>query len=458
MEAARKETIRGAFERAKRPLGTNGERGNGRADTVAVEQFYAFLPQRQYIYVPTGELWLASSVDSAIGSFTDVDGTIVAKASTWLDRKRAVEQMTWAPGLPQIITDLYITQGGWRAHPGGQVFNLYLPPVIARGDALKATEWIGLVRRIYPDAAEHIFDWFAHRVQRPYEKLNHALVLGGAQGIGKDTILEPLKHAVGPWNFIEVSPIQLLGRFNGFVKSVVLRVNEARDLGDKDRLAFYDHMKVYTAAPPDALRCDEKNLREHSVPNICGIAITTNHKTNGLYLPNDDRRHFVAWSDLTRDSFDEDFWSAFWNWYRDGGLRHVAAFLAERDLTKFDAKAPPTKTPAFWSIVDAGRAPEASEMADAIEKLGNPDAVTVTIVAAAAEDDFSAWLRDRRNSRLIPHRFEEAGYVAVRNDADRRDGQWKVGNKRVTVYALASLSRRDQMAAVQALVEREGRR
>ncbi len=82
-------------------------------------------------------------------------------------------------------------------------------------------------------------------MQRPHEKINHALVLGGKQGIGKDTLLEPVKHAVGPWNFIEVSPQQVLGRFNGFLKSVILRVSEARDLGDFDRFAFYDHMKSY---------------------------------------------------------------------------------------------------------------------------------------------------------------------------------------------------------------------
>ena len=85
--------------------------------------------------------------------------------------------------------------------------------------------------------------WLAHRVQRPAEKINHALVLGGAQGIGKDTLLEPVKHAVGPWNFQEVSPTHLLGRFNGFVKSVILRVSEARDLGEIDRFSFYDHTK-----------------------------------------------------------------------------------------------------------------------------------------------------------------------------------------------------------------------
>jgi hypothetical protein len=107
---------------------------------------------------------------------------------------------------------------------------------------------------------DHIVKYLAHRVQRPQEKINHAFVFGGAQGIGKDTLLEPVKYAVGPWNFAEVSPQQMLGRFNGFLKSVILRVNEARDLGETNRFSFYDPMKAYTAAPPDVLRVDEKNL------------------------------------------------------------------------------------------------------------------------------------------------------------------------------------------------------
>ena len=155
---------------------------------------------------------------------------------------------------------------------------------------------------------------------------------------GKDTLLEPVKHAVGPWNFSEVSPQQMLGRFNGFLKSTILRANEARDLGDVDRFAFYDHLKAYTAAPPDVLRVDEKNMREYSVFNVVGLIITSNHKTDGIFLPADDRRHFVAWSDLTKDDFTTDYWNGLWAWYGRGGMGHVATYLRELDIADFDPK------------------------------------------------------------------------------------------------------------------------
>ena len=120
----------------------------------------------------------------------------------------------------------------------------------------------------------------------------------------------------------------MLGQFNGFLKSVILRVSEARDLGDVNRFQFYDHLKAYTAAPPDVLRCDEKHLREHGVLNVCGVVITTNHKADGIYLPADDRRHFVAWSSLTKDDFPADYWTGLWGWYETGGIADVAAFCA----------------------------------------------------------------------------------------------------------------------------------
>jgi hypothetical protein len=321
------------------------------------------------------------------------------------------------------------------------------------GDSNSAGPWLDHIRLIYPDDADHIIKWLAHRVQRPAEKINHAIVMGGAQGIGKDSILEPVKAAIGPWNFAEVSPQHMLGRFNGYLKSVILRVSEARDLGDVDRFAFYDHMKTYTAAPPDVLRVDEKFRTEYAVFNVCGVIITTNHKTDGIFLPPDDRRHYVAWSESTRDSFEADYWPTLWHWYNSGGIGHVAAYLRELTLDDFHAKAPPPKTPAFWDIVSSNQAPEDAELADALDTLGWPNAVTIDLVADAASPDFRALLRDRSKSRMIPHRFEECGYVQVRNDG-AKDRYFVVGGKRCPIYAKKALARRDQIVAAEQLINR----
>lgn len=414
---------------------------------VTEQDFFAYLPAHQYLYIPTRELWPASSVNASVVMQ-------VGKANEWLDEQRAVQQMTWAPGLPMIVENRLVADGGWIEREGVRTFNLYRPPLELDGDPAKAGPWLEHGRKLYPAEMDHLILWAAHRVQRPGEKINHAILLGGAQGIGKDTILEPVKHAVGPWNFAEVSPGQLLGRFNSFVKSVVLRMSEARDLGDVDRYSLYEHLKTLTAAPPDVLRCDEKHLREHSVLNVTGVVVTTNH-VDGIYLPADDRRHFVAWSELTKEDFTADYWQAIHGWYRNGGIGHVVAYLRTLDLSGFDPKAPPPKSAAFWRVVDAGRAPEDAELADVLDHLGSPPAVTVAALCIYAGDTFREWLQDRRNARQIPHRLEDAGYTAVRNDG-AQSGLWVVSGKRQVIYARRELPIRDRIAAA-SLLCREGR-
>ena len=420
------------------------------ADGVSLSDFYAYMPMHSYIFAPTREMWPAASVNARV---PPIDGKA---ASVWLDQNKPVEQMTWAPGLPMVIADRLISEGGWIDRPNVRCFNLYRPPTIRPGDPSQAGRWLDHVGRVFPDDVDNVVKWLAHRVQHPQHKINHALVLGGLQGIGKDTILEPVKTAVGPWNFSEVSPQQTVGRFNGFLKSVILRISEARDLGDSDRFKFYDHMKAYTAAPPDVLRVDEKHLREHAILNVCGVILTTNHKTDGIYLPADDRRHYVAWSELTKEDFDPAYWDGIYSWYDRGGIENVAAYLAEFNLSDFNPKAPPEKTPAFWEIVDASRSPEDAELADVLDILRTPEAVTIQQLIRAAHEPFKEWLADRRNSRLIPHRLEECGYVVVRN-AGAKDGLWKVNGKRQAIYGKANASQRDRHAVATELSD-AGRR
>jgi hypothetical protein len=432
---------------------------------ISIDDFRAYMPMHNYIFIPSLETWPASSVNARLGKVSilgasdreldDDDAPKEIPANAWLDKNRPVEQMTWAPGLPMLIRDRLVSNGGWIERSGMTCFNLYRPPAIVIGDAAEAEPWLDLVKKVFPDDADHIVKWLAHRVQRPEEKINHAILLGGEQGIGKDTILEPVKRAVGPWNFSEASPHQVLGRFNGFLKSVVLRVSETRDLGDVNRFQFYEHMKTYTAAPPDVLRVDEKNLREYTVFNCCGVIFTTNRR-DSFYIPADDRRTYVAWSDLKKEDFNEGYWTEIWRWYTEGGDRHIAAYLMSLDISTFNPKAPPPKTPTFWQIVEINSAPEDSELADVLDKIGNPKALTLAMIASAAggesgDGNFVRWLTDRKNARAIPHRMEKCGYVSIRNEK-RKGGTWLVGKTRKVIYVRAELSTRERHMAAEELV------
>lgn len=243
-------------------------------------------------------------------------------------------------------------------------------------------------------------------------------------------------------------------------------MSEARDLGEVNRFDFYEQMKVLTASPPEVLRVDEKHMREYDIFNVCGVIITTNYKTNGIYLPIDDRRHFVAWSQAKKEDFSEQYWNEIWGWYETGGFAHVAVYLRTLDISDFNPKAPPPKTAAFWDIINTNHAPEEAELADVIDSLSKPcgtdangdpileppHAITIEMLkeAAGLGTETHDWISDRKNRRIIPHRLERCGYEPVRNEA-AKDGLWKIKGKRQAVYAHCSLSTRERIVAAREL-------
>jgi hypothetical protein len=93
-------------------------------------------------------------------------------------------------------------------------------------------------------------------------------------------------------------------------------------------------------------------------------------------------------------------WQKIYRWYATGGNECVADYLQCMDLSDFDAKAPPPKTP---------------------------------------------WLRDRRNARRIPHRLEACGYAAIRNEGSL-DVRWKLNGRNQVLYGRATMSIRDRYA------------
>jgi hypothetical protein len=80
---------------------------------VTLDDFLAYMPSHTYIFMPTREMWPAKSVNARIAPIPllDADAEPVTDdgkprkmaASAWLDRNKPVEQMTWAPGQPELI-------------------------------------------------------------------------------------------------------------------------------------------------------------------------------------------------------------------------------------------------------------------------------------------------------------------------------------------------------------------
>jgi Family of unknown function (DUF5906) len=429
---------------------------------IQLDDFYALAPAHRCIYRPTKDAWLNDAVDMRLPrqALLDANGNplrndkgkiIMVSASQWLAKHRSVERATWHPGEPEIIRDKLAVDTGWIEKPGAVSINLYLPPNDIPGDAAQATPWVEHWHRLYPDEADHLIGWLAHRKQCPGLKPNHCVVLVGDPDIGKDTLLYPVRHAVGAWNFRDISLGHLVYPNNDFLCAVIVRVNEARDTGDTnrgriDRYALHDHMKPLLTTPPETHRINRKYLPEYTIFNLVGVIITTNHP-DALYLPSDDRRHFVAASECKRSDFSADYFDKMYTWYdKEGGIGHVAAYLREYDLTSFNAKMAPSKTAAFWDMVNVERSADYGELADAIDALGKPEALTLNELIAVAPG--AEWLSDRKMARTILYRLRRCEYVRVPNPAaERNSGLWLINKKRMMIYARKELPPRKRLDA-----------
>ena len=183
-----------------------------------------------------------------------------------------------------------------------------------------------------------------------------------------------------------------------------------------------------------------------SVLNCTGMVITANHKADGLYFPADDRRHYVAWTELAKEDFPADYFPKLW------ACTAPAAWVSDRGLSA---------NPRYLRVHQRPRRPRRGHSGRLSRQTMHPRTATSrrcwtlpairtlsrsTSCWAAANAEFGEYLRDRKNRRQIPYRFEECEYLPVRNGA-AKDGLWKIRGKRCVVYAKRELSLRDQIKA-----------
>ena len=417
---------------------------------IGFTDFVADCRSPRFYFLPTMETWVAEAVDGILGKVGR------KKASTVLRQTRLASQVTWYPGEPALIVGRVLAkEGDWRPVPDALVLNLYQPPPPMRGDPTAAGPWLTLAHKLFPNADEldAALNWMAHRVQFPGTKCNHALVVIGEPGIGKDVVFfEPLRRAVGIANYQNISPKTLLEPFNGHLKTVVLCLDELSDLGELNRHTLHNALKTACAAPPYTLRINEKKIHPYNIPNVAGVIANSNNPSDCLFVEASDRRYLVLRSPLAPEHLAPEQWTEFTDWCEHGGFEHVAAYLATRDLTRFNPKAPPPKTAAFHTLVHTNAAPEDDTLADLVELATRTDSdvLTRTLLFGAA---MTAKLPDlteietllmKQHAKRFRHRLVRLGYELVPNP-DTKDNRWKFAGQREAIYASTRLSPTDRL-------------
>lgn len=343
-----------------------------------------------------------------------------AAASTMLNSPMTskVYDHTYRPNGTLIVTD----ESGQKRLNAWQGFAL--TPVYDTPPA----PWLELAEYLVTDLTlrEHILDWMAFLIQRPEQKVNHGLLLiSSTQGVGKDSFVEPLREIFGNGNSRDITSRNLDSSFNEYLlQTKLLVISELDTIGHRN--STYDYMKPLLAAPPTKLNINVKGMKQIEIDNLVQV-IAFSNKDVPVAIEDTDRRLLIYDIPHTQDQrWSSDKFQNYYAWLRNGGAREVFGWLAQRDISAFDASAPAPHTEAKTRMAE-GADQRTAFILDMIRNFAPP--FHRDLLSSA---DMMEFLREEYGSRV---RFPSLERALVRHDSGKLNRRLRIGNDRVTLFA-----------------------
>jgi hypothetical protein len=240
---------------------------------------------------------------------------------------------------------------------------------VRRGDV---SMWLDHCRAMVPEEKElnHCLDVMAFKLQNPRVKINHAILHGGDEGSGKDSMWAPFIWSVcGPGlkNRGLVDNDGLTSQWGYALESEILILNELKEPEASQRRALANKLKPIIAAPPETLPINRKGLHPYDMVNRMMVLAFTNDPVP-ISISSGDRRWFCLWSFAGR--MDSAKAQDLWHWYRNGGFETIARWLADRDVSAFNPSAPPMWTEFKENLIESGMSIAESYIVDQIRARG----------------------------------------------------------------------------------------
>lgn len=338
------------------------------------------------------------------------------EASVCFDQNRqamgafALIGITYAAG-EAIIVDGELGNRWKNARPAGAV-----------GDV---SPWLRHVERMIPVELEreHFLNALAHKVQFPTHKINHALLIGGHPGSGKDTMLAPFFWAIGGNSKANCSLVRnedLNSQWGYALECEVMEIAELRQSEARDRRALENALKPIIAAPPEYLQINRKGLHPYQALNRVFVVAFSNERA-AIAIPSDDRRWFCVWAEAGR--LPETEAVALWNWYQHrNGFAIVAGWLATRDVSAFNPSAAPPMTEAKAIMIDQGRSTAESYLVELMtERMGEfaEGVIASPFYALCDRLAASAPMGTKIPQAALLHALKEAGWIDCGRIASR---------------------------------------
>ncbi|MGE3992530.1 primase-helicase family protein [Pseudorhodoplanes sp.] len=326
------------------------------------------------------------------------------------------EGVQFLPGEPEVTAD----------EMGRKVLNLWRAPEWeVRQEFEEPSVFLEHVAYLYDGdqaAVDHILDFMAHMVQRPAQRVNHALLLTSeAKGIGKSTLGTIMRKLVGVKNSRVAQAKDLKSSFDGWlVGQLLIQVDEIYEYGNWD---LSNKLKGVITDP--TISVNLKYQPQMEVRNFARLVLFSNH-TAPIDLEEGDRRYFVFNSQA--QPRDGAYYEALHGFIDDTeGVNAIYSYLMKRELSGFKPFAPPPMTQAKSDIIEVSGNPLRHYILDAVEsghlvaELGSSEASLGEIQRLLTKEGYG---QHAKSVKELGSALRAAGVTKVRRGSGQRRS-WK---------------------------------
>jgi hypothetical protein len=183
-----------------------------------------------------------------------------------------------------------------------------------------------------------LIGYFAHLIQKPWQKPMVALVMKGRKGVGKNALLERVGHLLGDSFMVISNRRHLTGNFNSLLENKLMLVfSEAFWSGDKQAEGI---LKELITGEHHLI--ERKGKEPYQVVNCLRATIIGNE--DWLVPATEDERRFAVFNVGEGRMQDGDFFESMRLGLEAGGYRYLLRYLLDFDLSGIRvSEAPQTK-------------------------------------------------------------------------------------------------------------------
>lgn len=183
---------------------------------------------------------------------------------------------------------------------------------------------------------------YAHAAQKPWEKLEVAVVFQGGKGVGKNKLAEAMVGIFGEHAFLASNERYIVSNFNAHLEAKLwVILDEASWAGDKAHGGVLKDLVTGRT-----LNVERKGFEAYSSPNLSRLIFLSND--DWVVPASQDERRYACLKFTEARQRDYAFFSEWDKLYEDGGREGLLDFLLSYDISEFNHRMAPT-TAALYS-------------------------------------------------------------------------------------------------------------